>query len=59
MENSVIVRRLLAIVRPYRNRAILSFFAMAGTAVTEPALGYSLKLLIDKGFGPNKVEFSL
>ena len=58
MENKDIVRRLLAIIKPYRNRAILSFFAMVGTAVTEPALGYSLKLLIDKGF-ENKVEFSL
>jgi len=59
MENKEIVARLLAIVKPYRNRAILSFVAMAGTAVTEPALGYALKLLIDKGFGPNKVAFSL
>jgi subfamily B ATP-binding cassette protein MsbA len=59
MENAVIVRRLLAIVKPYRNRAILSFVAMAGTAVTEPALGYALKVLIDMGFGPHKVEFSL
>jgi subfamily B ATP-binding cassette protein MsbA len=58
MENKDIVRRLLAIIKPYRNRAALSFLAMAGTAVTEPALGYSLKLLIDKGF-ENKVEFSL
>ncbi|HEY0061078.1 MAG TPA: lipid A export permease/ATP-binding protein MsbA [Telluria sp.] len=59
MDNKEIVARLLAVVKPYRNRAILSFVAMAGTAVTEPALGYALKLLIDKGFGPNKVEFSL
>ena len=58
MENKDIVRRLLAIIKPYRNRAMLSFVAMVGTAVTEPALGYSLKLLIDKGF-ENKVEFSL
>ena len=58
MENKDIVRRLLAIIKPYRNRAILSFMAMIGTAVTEPALAYSLKLLIDKGF-ENKVEFSL
>jgi subfamily B ATP-binding cassette protein MsbA len=56
MENKDIVRRLLAIIKPYRSRAILSFLAMTGTAVTEPALGYSLKLLIDKGF-ENKVEF--
>jgi len=59
MENKEIVRRLLALIKPYRSRAILSFVAMAGTAVTEPALGQAMKLLIDKGFGPNKVEFSL
>lgn len=59
MENKDIVRRLLALIKPYRNRAILSFFAMVGTAVTEPALGYSLKLLLEKGFGPTKVDFSL
>ncbi len=59
MENSVIVRRLLAIVKPYRARALMSLLAMAGTAVTEPALGYALQLLIDKGFGPNRVAFSL
>ncbi|NHZ32179.1 lipid A export permease/ATP-binding protein MsbA [Massilia rubra] len=59
MENSVIVRRLLAIVKPYRARALMSLLAMAGTAVTEPALGYALQLLIDKGFGPHRVEFSL
>jgi len=59
MENRVIVGRLLAIVKKYRARMALSFVAMAGTAVTEPSLGYAMKLLIDKGFGPNKVEFSL
>ena len=59
MENKSIVRRLLAIVKPYRARAGLSFLAMAGTAVCEPALGLALKELIDKGFGPNKVAFSL
>ena len=59
MENKVIVWRLLAIVKKYRARMALSFVAMAGTAVTEPLLGYAMKLLIDKGFGPNKVQFSL
>ena len=59
MENKDIVRRLLVIIKPYRTRAILSFFAMAGTAVTEPALGKAMQLLIDKGFGPDKVEFSM
>ena len=58
MENKDIVRRLLAIMKPYRNRAILSLLAMAGTAVTEPALAWSLRLLIDKGF-EHKVAFSL
>jgi subfamily B ATP-binding cassette protein MsbA len=59
METKDIVRRLLAIVKPYRGRALLSFLAMAGTAVTEPLLAKALQLLLDKGFGPNKVEFSL
>jgi len=59
MENKVIVGRLMAIVKPYRARAALSFLAMAGTAVCEPALGLALKELIDKGFGPHKVAFSL
>lgn len=58
MENSI-ARRLLGIVRPYRTRALLSLLAMAGTAATQPLLGKSLELLLDKGFGPNKVEFSL
>ena len=59
MENKVIVRRLLAIIKPYRSRAFLSFLMMAGTAVTEPLLAKALQLLIDKGFGPHKVAFSL
>lgn len=59
MKNNDIVRRLLAIVKPYRGRAFLSFLAMAGTAVTEPLLAKGLELLLDKGFGPNRIEFSL
>ncbi len=59
MENKVIVRRLVAIVSKYKSRALLSFLAMAGTAVTEPLLAKALQLLLDKGFGPNKVDFSL
>ena len=59
MENKDIVRRLLAIVKPYRSRAALSFLAMAGTAVTEPLLAKALQLLLDKGFGAHKVDFSL
>ncbi|HEX9172592.1 MAG TPA: lipid A export permease/ATP-binding protein MsbA [Telluria sp.] len=59
MENSVIVKRLLAIVKPYRSRAVLALLAMAGTAATQPLLAKALELLLDKGFGPNKVAFSL
>ena len=59
METSTIVKRLLAIVKPYRSRAFLALFAMAGTAATQPLLAKALELLLDKGFGPNKVEFSL
>jgi subfamily B ATP-binding cassette protein MsbA len=58
MENNVIAKRLLAIVKPYRMRALLSLVAMAGTAATQPLLGKALELLLDKGF-KNKVEFSL
>ena len=59
METSTIVKRLLAIIKPYRSRAFLALFAMAGTAATQPLLAKALELLLDKGFGPNKVEFSL
>jgi subfamily B ATP-binding cassette protein MsbA len=59
MKNKTVTRRLLDIVRPYRARALLALLAMAGTAATQPMLGKALELLLDKGFGPNKVEFSL
>jgi len=59
LETSTIVKRLLAIVKPYRSRAFFSLLAMAGTAATQPALAKALELLLDKGFGPNKVDFSL
>jgi subfamily B ATP-binding cassette protein MsbA len=59
LENSTIIKRLLALVKPYRTRAFFSLLAMAGTAATQPALSYALKLLLDKGVGPNRVEFSL
>ncbi len=52
------VRRLLAVVKPYRSRALLALLAMAGTASTQPMLGYALQLLIDKGF-TQKAQFSL
>jgi subfamily B ATP-binding cassette protein MsbA len=58
LENSVIVKRLWAIVKPYRARAYLALLAMALTAATQPLLGKALELLMDKGF-KHKVEFSL
>jgi subfamily B ATP-binding cassette protein MsbA len=58
MENSLIVRRLWAFIKPYRARAYMALLAMALTAATQPLLGKALQLLLDKGF-KNKVEFSL
>ena len=58
MDNSVIIKRLWAILKPYRGRAFLSLLAMALTAATQPLLGEALKLLMDKGF-KHKVPFSL
>ena len=58
LDNSVIVKRLWAILKPYRGRAFLSLLAMALTAATQPLLGEALKLLMDKGF-KHKVPFSL
>ena len=59
METGAIVKRLLAIITPYRARAALSVVAMAGTAATQTLLGKSLELLLDNGFGAHKVTFSL
>ncbi|MEO7579552.1 MAG: ABC transporter transmembrane domain-containing protein, partial [Massilia sp.] len=54
-----VARRLAAIVAPYRGRAALALVTMAGTAATEPLLAKALELVVDKGFGPNKVAFNL
>jgi subfamily B ATP-binding cassette protein MsbA len=59
MENNDVVKRLLAIVKPYRGRVALALFCMAATGATQPMLAKALELLLDKGFGPNKVDFSL
>ena len=58
MENKLIVKRLLAIVKPYQTRSWLALLSMALTAATQPLLGWALQLLIDKGF-EEKVPFSL
>ncbi|WP_229411028.1 MULTISPECIES: lipid A export permease/ATP-binding protein MsbA [unclassified Massilia] len=58
MDNRIIIKRLWAIVKPYRGRAFLSLLAMALTAATQPLLGKALQLLMDLGFR-QKVPFSL
>ena len=58
LDNSVIIKRLWAILKPYRGRAFLSLLAMALTAATQPLLGQALELLMDKGFN-KEVQFSL
>jgi subfamily B ATP-binding cassette protein MsbA len=58
LDNVVIIKRLWAILKPYRGRAFLSLLAMALTAATQPLLGNALELLMDKGF-KEKVPFSL
>lgn len=58
MENKVIVKRLLAVVKPYQTRAWLALLSMALTAATQPLLGKALQLLLDLGF-KEKVPFSL
>ncbi|WP_255486996.1 lipid A export permease/ATP-binding protein MsbA [Massilia forsythiae] len=58
MNNGIIIKRLWAIVKPYRSRAFMALLAMALTAATQPLLGEALQQLMDKGFN-NKVAFSL
>ncbi|MFD2366652.1 lipid A export permease/ATP-binding protein MsbA [Pseudoduganella sp. GCM10020061] len=58
MKSSVIVKRLLGFVAPYRGRALLSLVAMAGTAATQPMLGWALQLLLDHGF-KGQADFNL
>ena len=58
METNVIVKRLLAIIKPYQSRAWMALLAMALTAATQPLLGKALQLLLDKGF-EEQVDFSL
>ena len=58
MTNKEIVRRLMAIMSPYRHRFYWALLAMAGTAATEPMFPAVLKTLLDKGFA-GKENFSL
>jgi subfamily B ATP-binding cassette protein MsbA len=58
LDNSVIIKRLWAILKPYRLRAFLSLLAMALTAATQPLLSKSIELLLDHGF-KQKPDFPL
>ncbi|MBQ5963597.1 lipid A export permease/ATP-binding protein MsbA [Massilia sp. ZL223] len=58
MKTSLIVKRLLAVLKPYQSRAWMSLLAMALTAATQPLLGKALELLLDLGF-KEKLAFSL
>ncbi|RYF03686.1 MAG: lipid A export permease/ATP-binding protein MsbA [Oxalobacteraceae bacterium] len=58
MDNRIIVKRLWALVKPYRTRAFLALLAMALTAITNPLLAKALELLMDEGFR-GKPGFSL
>lgn len=44
------IRRLLAMVAPYKGRLALALFGMIVTAATEPMLVAMMKTLIDQGF---------
>ena len=58
MDNKVVIKRLLAVLKPYQSRAWLALLSMALTAATQPLLGKALQLLLDYGF-KNKLPFSL
>jgi subfamily B ATP-binding cassette protein MsbA len=50
LDNRIIIKRLWAILKPYRGRAYLALLAMALTASTQPLVANALKLLMDEGF---------
>jgi subfamily B ATP-binding cassette protein MsbA len=58
LDNRIIIKRLWAILKPYRGRAYLALLAMALTASTQPLLAKGLQLLTDYGF-KQKVLFPL
>jgi subfamily B ATP-binding cassette protein MsbA len=58
VETNVIVKRLLALVKPYKSRAALALLSMAITAATQPLLAKAMQLLFDRGF-EERVSFSL
>jgi ATP-binding cassette, subfamily B, bacterial MsbA len=59
MTNQEIARRLLSMLKPYRNRCLLSLLAMIGTAATEPMFPKVLQILLDRGFLPGGPAFNI
>ena len=52
------LKRLLGMLRPYRNRLLLAMLGMLMTAATEPTLAALMKALLDHGF-TGKSTFNL
>ncbi len=50
LDNRIIIKRLWAILKPYRGRAFMSLLAMALTAATNTLVAKALELLMDEGF---------
>jgi subfamily B ATP-binding cassette protein MsbA len=50
LDNRTIIKRLWALLKPYRGRAFLALIAMALTAATQPLVAKALQLLMDEGF---------
>ena len=48
------VGRLAAMIAPYKGRLGLALLAMTVTAATEPLLVFMMKLLLDRGFAPDR-----
>ncbi|MFC5549710.1 lipid A export permease/ATP-binding protein MsbA [Massilia aerilata] len=53
LDNRIIIKRLWAILKPYRGRAFMALLAMALTAATQPLVAKALELLMDEGFRGN------
>ena len=52
------LKRLLQAMKPHTGRLVLAFVTMAFTALTEPALVWMLKVLLDRGFAkPPTIPF--
>ena len=58
MKLPVNLKRLAAMIKPYRKRTLLALVGMMVTATTEPTVTYLMKELLDKGF-VGKLGFSV